>query len=300
MLKPKLEQEVNTMTLEDLMKIIPESEANSEYVAKEVIKDVNENRFPIIEMRDKLVSRLLNERYDEVEKNGHLFKESDFDFGSMFGDEFVIRLTKFGWANEYFHVRMKEENGKAVISDITIIGNHLPCEPKPDDDTMRLLLFFAPSVERHDYCNDSYKLATARTLCYEKYGYSIPKQELEELGTCSQYYFLRTILAMSYFVEKCRNQTKVFANTVSKGSSIHSQAREASNNTVSPKVIKIDDVTVIYPNKGNGERTFTRHTESWLVRGHFRHYKSGKVVAIKPFIKGDRSVPVQNKVYQVV
>lgn len=33
-------------------------------------------------------------------------------------------------------------------------------------------------------------------------------------------------------------------------------------------------------------RSYTRHTGTWDVRGHYRHYKSGKVVFIKPFKKG--------------
>ena len=62
MLKLKLEQEVSTMTLEDLMKIIPESEANVEYLADKFIKRVNENQYPIIEMRDKIARRIMDER----------------------------------------------------------------------------------------------------------------------------------------------------------------------------------------------------------------------------------------------
>ena len=33
-------------------------------------------------------------------------------------------------------------------------------------------------------------------------------------------------------------------------------------------------------------RNYTRRTEAWEVRGHYRHYKSGKVVFIKGFSKG--------------
>ncbi|MEK4509473.1 hypothetical protein [Paenibacillus sp. FSL K6-2524] len=32
--------------------------------------------------------------------------------------------------------------------------------------------------------------------------------------------------------------------------------------------------------------TFIRHKESWGVRGHFRHYKDGKITFIKPYTKG--------------
>lgn len=38
--------------------------------------------------------------------------------------------------------------------------------------------------------------------------------------------------------------------------------------------------------KGYESRTFERHTESWTVSGHPRHYKNGKVIFIKPYVKG--------------
>ena len=40
--------------------------------------------------------------------------------------------------------------------------------------------------------------------------------------------------------------------------------------------------------------------EHWEVKGHFRHYKSGKVVYIKPFSKGkNKDVKVENRVYKL-
>ena len=298
MLKLKLEQEVNTMTLEDLMKIIPESEANAEYLADKFIKRVNENQYPIIEMRDKIARRIMDERTNEVGEDDSVLRESDFDFSSILGDEFVIRLTKFGWPTEYLYVEMAEENGRTTISNITVIGNHLPDEPKTDDK-MRCLLYFKPSIDRRDYSNVDFEVANVRTVYYQKYGYETPKQEADRNVDYAMYYYIKTVLALSFFSEKCRNQTKVVANSIARGGS-NTMHREDSIKNTSPNVVRIDDVTVIYPNSYKGERTFTRHTESWLVRGHYRHYKSGKVIAIKPFVKGDRSVPVQNKVYQVV
>jgi hypothetical protein len=40
--------------------------------------------------------------------------------------------------------------------------------------------------------------------------------------------------------------------------------------------------------------------EHWEVKGHFRHYKSGKVVYIKPFSKGkNKNAKVENRVYSL-
>ena len=34
------------------------------------------------------------------------------------------------------------------------------------------------------------------------------------------------------------------------------------------------------------KRKYEKHTDSWGVRGHYRHYKSGKTVWVRPFVKG--------------
>jgi hypothetical protein len=34
-------------------------------------------------------------------------------------------------------------------------------------------------------------------------------------------------------------------------------------------------------------KTYERHTEAWTVSGHPRHYKNGKVIYIKPYVKGN-------------
>lgn len=52
------------------------------------------------------------------------------------------------------------------------------------------------------------------------------------------------------------------------------------------------------PNDTEERKKRERLTEAWEVRGHPRHYKNGKVIWIKPFIKGDKS-KVQPKEYKV-
>jgi hypothetical protein len=34
-------------------------------------------------------------------------------------------------------------------------------------------------------------------------------------------------------------------------------------------------------------RKYERHTESWGVRGHYRNYKNGKTVWVRPYVKGE-------------
>lgn len=55
------------------------------------------------------------------------------------------------------------------------------------------------------------------------------------------------------------------------------------------------------PGREHESRTFTRHTETWMVRGHWRHYKSGKVIFIKSFTKGTgKTSQKEDKKYKIV
>lgn len=46
-------------------------------------------------------------------------------------------------------------------------------------------------------------------------------------------------------------------------------------------------------------RSYNRHTESWKVRGHWRHYKSGKKVWVREHIKGNPDVPPSPRKYEL-
>jgi len=52
------------------------------------------------------------------------------------------------------------------------------------------------------------------------------------------------------------------------------------------KIIKVNTVKYTFDLTKEDKREYTRKTESWLVRGHYRHYKNGKKVWIKPTVKG--------------
>lgn len=54
------------------------------------------------------------------------------------------------------------------------------------------------------------------------------------------------------------------------------------------RVIDIQYRYVYEPHES--ERCYTRHTDSWGVRGHYRHYKNGKVVFVSPHTRGKGSV----------
>ena len=60
---------------------------------------------------------------------------------------------------------------------------------------------------------------------------------------------------------------------------------EKRANAYHQKPIKISD-GISYTWEYENPRSFSRHCEAWGVRGHYRHYKNGKVIFIKPYVKG--------------
>lgn len=68
----------------------------------------------------------------------------------------------------------------------------------------------------------------------------------------------------------------------------------------SPRVISLNGIRVISSNekltRKLRSKTRQRLTEAWCVRGHCRHYKTGKTVYVKPYMKGHgKTVPKEYK-----
>ncbi len=67
-----------------------------------------------------------------------------------------------------------------------------------------------------------------------------------------------------------------------------------------PHTIKINGIRIIYADsqiiRKIKSRTKQRLTETWCVRGHYRHYKNGKTIYIKPYTKGKKDgIPVKKE-----
>jgi hypothetical protein len=98
------------------------------------------------------------------------------------------------------------------------------------------------------------------------------------------------------------------------------KAKERKITTVSPEVVKdhsgkpsketlstsrsqtlnlsLED-TIRYVAEYSTTRQYTKHVESFNVRGHYRRYKNGKVVFVKGFVKGDKNKPPKTRNYEM-
>ena len=290
------------MYIQQLIELKERSEVYSQQAAEKFIEEVNENRYPVIEMRDTVVRKVWNKRFSDSEQqdgdNG-VFITSDFDF-DVVSNEFVVVLTKCQSPIEYIHVLMREENGKSVIDRFDVISRHRLNDPMGYElnDKAEYLISVSPTFDKDDYNSVNTGVTNYFITLCEKLGIGLSDEDENSFHDYAALWLIKTVFALSYISEKYRNQT-VYVREVPNSKKVSLQPHNTSSNFTSSNVVEIGDFKIIYPNKGNGDRTYTRHIESWTVRGHIRHYKSGKVAYIKPFVKGDRSVPVQNKVYQV-
>lgn len=80
-------------------------------------------------------------------------------------------------------------------------------------------------------------------------------------------------------IEKSKHQVKVIKDI-------------DKNKKLDRKIIALEDgieIKMALPNEadnGMGDKTIKRQTGAWMVSGHLRHYKSGKVIFIEPYSKG--------------
>lgn len=89
---------------------------------------------------------------------------------------------------------------------------------------------------------------------------------------------------------KIVKEDKVFKNVIKK-------ARHKSSKSKN-RVVKLTAIQYTFDyEQNNNPRPYERHAESWRVRGHWRHYKSGKSVWIEPYTKGKGEI--EPKTYKV-
>lgn len=99
-----------------------------------------------------------------------------------------------------------------------------------------------------------------------------------------------------------KDSTKISEKTVQTDCTGHSN-RKAKRNEHSPHKIRINGIKVVSSDKKLVSKLKSRKrqriTESWCVRGHYRHYKNGKKVYIDPYIKGKKNSTAVKKAYTI-
>ena len=87
------------------------------------------------------------------------------------------------------------------------------------------------------------------------------------------------------FIER---KTKIEKHVIKKLQPTPLQIQQATKNGKSykSKSITVKDISIQYVYEPHETQKRNYHCEAWSVRGHIRHYKSGKSVYISPYTKG--------------
>ena len=150
-----------------------------------------------------------------------------------------------------------------------------------------LELFIAPQI----VINDGQKMIDL----YHEPG---PKSVKHYLKFCNAQKLRRAIMALSVLnyvelnLKKEKHRIKREMPTPELIEKITSENKHYEN-----KPIKIKDISVQYVYEPHETREYTRHCEAWGVRGHYRHLPNGKVIYIKPHIRGKGKI--KDTVYEI-
>lgn len=142
--------------------------------------------------------------------------------------------------------------------------------------------------------------ATAEIYAKQKYKLEqIEKyKEKEVMTACDPFkLFLKITCWLNWImqhpeIKEVERQERTHTSIAKKNKNIKSQA-----NSIAVKVVKINNIKIKTVNSKLAAKIKSKKIHhiagSWEVRGHFRHYKTGKVVYIKPYEKGKDS---QNRI----
>ncbi len=124
---------------------------------------------------------------------------------------------------------------------------------------------------------------------------NMPTTFEKELNLDWSIYFY--ILAYNSF-----NQESIIRETRTHTKKVQSKKDKRAGKKPKVKLIKQNIIRIntdhIQPPTEEEKREYERHIFGWTVRGHWREYKSGKRVWIKPQIRGDKE-QVEGKVYEI-
>lgn len=168
------------------------------------------------------------------------------------------------------------------------------------------LMFFRTSVEE----NNQTPAIELSLFCYEGYKFSVISCEILPLLTTNGFDFKLLAADEGWLdedggmsIEKCLLVSKMLTIIVYVSSKMlssrtsyeavkdqksNSVKKNNKNNHTLTNIIRIGNREIkVY---GHKNKSYVRKTDSWAVRGHFRHYKSGKTVFIPEYQKGNKKI----------
>lgn len=134
----------------------------------------------------------------------------------------------------------------------------------------------------------------------------IPESKKNDMMTEGIYNTVIPVICFERYIMQLmesRNVTTVDleeVQTVAKTSKPGNKAKKKNKPRVTKEIIlNFKDIERVVYSRPELPRTYTHHVESFDVAGHYRHYKSGKVVFVKGYTKGNKDAKISDKTYKI-
>jgi len=134
----------------------------------------------------------------------------------------------------------------------------------------------------------------------------MPKSKKNDMMTEGVYNTVIPVICFERYIMQLmesRNVTTVDlekVQTIVKTSKPGNKAKKKNKPRVTKEItLNFKDIERVVYSRPELPRTYTHHVESFDVAGHYRHYKSGKVVFVKGYTKGNKDAKISDKTYKI-
>ena len=150
-----------------------------------------------------------------------------------------------------------------------------------------------------------FNFTNAQTVVYTKQKrYSVADDFVSQYisrYTLNIWTFIKVMQWINYLSEN--PEIKVIEKKESNRNGNKKKVPKKSVSAADPRIVKINGIKIVSSNdrlvqKLNSKKR-QRLTETWNVRGHYRHYKNGKKVYINPYTKGKKDGKTSRKSYHL-
>jgi len=125
-----------------------------------------------------------------------------------------------------------------------------------------------------------------------------PEIEYNDCHTRPEYFALQLLNLMGnviYYLEKPREEIQLNETRALSHVKKNKKGKPGRKVYINKKVYRFLQT----PREPEEKRAMERHVDSWHVRGHWRHLKSGKKVWVKAHVKGNRDAEPDIKPYRI-
>lgn len=212
--------------------------------------------------------------YEDIQDE-HETYESGFIF-----NEFILGLARGRKAHEVL-IRIEDENSwfSGKIYAVPIFGK--------EKDSYLLKIWYLIKVAKTG------EIVVHMTPMVD----DMPKKEIERYINIGHDYGEQIVRALITIMEKIENRNKIVKESMGGRAKPQKQVKNAKRGKDN-RVFLLDDL-VEYVTKNNIYPKHSVHHSiqcpCWSVRGHYRTYKSGKTVFVKPYRKGKKRETAEPK-----